>query len=115
MDNAVRLNDMTTGHGCYPPQPIITASPNVFVNGRGVVRCGKSEVLPSDRVAPHKCAPPSASHAGQIEPKPPTKVYVNERKPARIMDKIVPLPDGKGCPKGSNFVMTASENVFFGQ
>ena len=114
---------MTTGHGCYPPQPIATSSPNVFVNGRGVVRCGRNEALPSDRVDIDLCAPPEKGHAGQIEPKPPTKVYVNERKPARIMDEIVPLssgkgtilPDDKGCPKGSNFVMTASENVFFGQ
>lgn len=34
-----RLNDFSAGH-CFEPRPIITASQNVFVNGRGATRIG---------------------------------------------------------------------------
>lgn len=38
-----RLGDRSTGHPhCYPPSPIISASSNVIVNGRGAARVGDS-------------------------------------------------------------------------
>jgi len=40
MPAVVRLGDICTGHGCWPPRQNIEASPNVFVNGRGVHRLG---------------------------------------------------------------------------
>lgn len=107
MKNAVRLKDMTTGHDCHPPQEISTASTNVFVNSRGVARVG-------DEVEIHKCSPEAEGHAGWIKIKPGTKVFINGMKPAKIMDVI----DGQGdkrCPEDSNFIMTGSSNVFFGE
>ena len=40
MPAVVRLGDICTGHGCWPPRQNIEASQNVFVNGRGVHRLG---------------------------------------------------------------------------
>jgi uncharacterized Zn-binding protein involved in type VI secretion len=40
MPAVVRLGDMSTGHSCFPPRPNTEASPNVFVNGKGVHRVG---------------------------------------------------------------------------
>lgn len=37
MPGIVRLGDLSTGHGCYPPQAAIEASPDVFVDGIAVV------------------------------------------------------------------------------
>ncbi len=30
MTNAIRIGDMTAGHGCFPPRPTITGSTNVY-------------------------------------------------------------------------------------
>ena len=38
MPGVARLNDLCTGHLCYPPRPNCQASPNVFCNDRGVHR-----------------------------------------------------------------------------
>ena len=38
MPGVARLNDICTGHGCYPPRENVQASPDVFCNGRGVHR-----------------------------------------------------------------------------
>lgn len=38
MPGVVRRGDKCSGHGCFPPRPAITWSPNVFVNGRNVER-----------------------------------------------------------------------------
>lgn len=37
MPGIVRLGDMSTGHGCFPPQASVEASPDVFVDGLPVV------------------------------------------------------------------------------
>ena len=37
-----RQTDLTCGHGCYPPEVPTSWSPNVRVNGLGVVRYGDS-------------------------------------------------------------------------
>ena len=38
MPGIVRLGDVCTGHGCWPPRPNVEASPNVFVNSIAVHR-----------------------------------------------------------------------------
>lgn len=43
-----RLGDLSAGHGCFPPTPIIAASPNVFANGIAIARVG-------DFHATHSC------------------------------------------------------------
>ena len=85
--NAVRLNDMTTGHGCFPPQKIIKASTNVNVNGRGVARDG-------DAVEEHICK--ANSHGGTV--------FINGKPAAKILSSV-------SC---GGKVMTGSGNVFFG-
>lgn len=53
-----RLGDMTAGHGCWPPTQATSASTDVFVNGRGVVRQG-------DPILPHTCpSTPPQTHGG---------------------------------------------------
>ncbi len=38
MPGVARLNDLCTGHGCFPPRPNSQASPDTFCNNRGVHR-----------------------------------------------------------------------------
>ncbi len=59
MPNPVRVMDLMTGHGCYPPNPIITGSPSVNVNGRALVRVG-------DMTEPHLCLPLEKPHHAYI-------------------------------------------------
>ena len=56
MPSAVRLGDKTTGHSCWPPTTLATASSNVIINGIGSVRI-------SDNIVPHCC--PAGCHGGQ--------------------------------------------------
>lgn len=51
MPGAVRINDVCSGHGCFPPRRVLTGSSDVLVNGRGAVvlgseweehRCGRN-------------------------------------------------------------------------
>ena len=42
MPGIVRLGDICTGHGCWPPRANSSASTDVFVNSRGVHRLGDS-------------------------------------------------------------------------
>ena len=42
MPGVVRLGDRCSGHDCFPPRPCISASPNVFTNGKGTHRVGDS-------------------------------------------------------------------------
>lgn len=51
-----RLTDMTTGHGCWPPVPVVTASNSVFVNGLPAARL-------ADAHATH-CCPDKGCHDG---------------------------------------------------
>lgn len=44
----VRLKDLCSGHGCFPPRPTIEASTDVFVNNRGHHRM-------DDALAVHCC------------------------------------------------------------
>lgn len=55
MSGAARLGDTASGHGCFPPTPIISASDNVIINGLPAVRMG-------DKAAPHGCPCPKTPH-----------------------------------------------------
>ncbi len=95
MPAVTRLGDLCTGHGCFPPRPSVSASPNVFVNGIPVCRV-------SDRYAAHGCSkcPP---HPGNLVQGSAT-VFVNGMPVSRVGDAL-------NC--GSS-VMTGSPNVFIG-
>ena len=78
MPASVRLGDICTGHGCYPPRPNAQASPNVFINSLGSHRVG-------DRWEIHCCGP--SCHASTQVTGSPT-VFVNNIPMARIGDQI---------------------------
>lgn len=100
-NNAVRKNDMTSGHSCFPPQQIIGGSPNVFVNNRAAIRQG-------DKVEEHTCG--LEAHAAITEIKDGHRtVFINGIPPTRLGDKM-----DKSLPCES-IVITASSNVFFGE
>lgn len=91
---AARLNDMCTGHGCFPPRKNISASNNVFINGRGAVRVG-------DQWEVHCCD--DSCHSSQ-QAVGSRSVFVNAQPLARVGDMIM-------C--GSR-VATGSGDVFAG-
>ena len=79
MPQASRLGDIGSGHGCFPPTPAISASPDVYHDGIPSLRKG-------DAVAPHGCGncPP---HGRSVSAGSPT-VYINGRPAARVGDAI---------------------------
>lgn len=72
----VRTNDMTVGHGCYPPQKVLQGSISVFVEGMPVHRTG-------DKVQPHGCHGTHPTSGGSGSP----TVFVNGRGVQRVTDK----------------------------
>ena len=90
----VRRFDLSTGHGCFPPQIALTGSGNVNVNGRPVVKFGSSW-------SPHTCV--DATHSG-TQVLGSLTVRVNGLPMARIGDFI-------SC---GSFCATGSTNVFAG-
>ena len=99
MPSAARLNDICTGHECWPPRPSIEGSPNVFVNGRPLHRQG-------DGWDVHCCTHPDCPHGchKSILASGSSTVFVNGKQAGRIGDPVA-------C--GGN-VATGSENVFVG-
>ena len=93
--NATRLNDLCTGHDACAPMPLITASGNVCVNGRGAGRVG-------DQYSSHSCLEHDP-HNDYIAAGSAT-VFINGIAAGRIGDAV--------AIGGS--VMTGSENVFIG-
>lgn len=89
-----RLGDACSGHGCWPPRPSISASDNVFVNGRGALRQGDAY---SVHCCKTNCHPGSLSSGSR-------SVFVNGRPLGRIGDPV-------NC--GSVSAM-GSDNVFAG-
>ncbi len=75
-----RLGDYGSAHGSFPPTVVITCSPNVIVNNRGVARKG-------DHLQPHGSPSPSPPHARPICGCSST-VIVNSRGVVRIGDAI---------------------------
>lgn len=94
MPAVIRLNDMSTGHGCFPPTPLVqTPVTKTFFNGilAGVIdeQC---------QHAPHTCIP--VTHAG-VERSPSmgsTKSFIEGKAAARIGDDIT---CGDTCAEGS--------------
>ena len=74
-----RKGDTGSGHGCFPPSSITSASPDVEFDGIPVARVG-------DALAPHSCAkcPP---HGRAIAAGSPT-VFVNGKPVARVGDAV---------------------------
>lgn len=91
MPGVVRQGDLTSGHGCWPPQVPQTYSPNVFVNNLPVVRNGDIRVV-------HCCPPPchSGTYIGS------NTVYANGQA---IQKQGDPLDCGDSC-------QMCSPNVF---
>ena len=78
---AVRLNDVCSGHSCWPSRPNVSASPNVFTNGRASHRVG-------DAWATHCCVdPPHPCHASVAASGSPN-VFVNGIPKCRIGDAV---------------------------
>lgn len=82
-----------SGHSCFAPTRNITQSPNVYVNGKKVVRVG-------DRYVDHRCS--DNTHT-PIQGKGSPTVYVNGMPLARI-------GDGVAC--GGRIMKGSSSNVF---
>ncbi|MCM8809898.1 MAG: PAAR domain-containing protein [Candidatus Omnitrophica bacterium] len=89
-----RLNDICTGHGCFPPRKNVSGSNTVFVNGLGVHRKTDSWQI-------HRCR--RSSHSGRLSQGSST-VYVEGLSIGRKNDQI-------DC--GSR-VMTCSSDCFSG-
>lgn len=79
MPGAARKNDTGSGHGCFPPSNVISASPDVEFDGIPAARAG-------DSLAAHGCStcPP---HGRSIASGSPT-VFINGQPAARIGDPV---------------------------
>lgn len=71
-----RKDDMTMGHGCYPPQKLIGASEDVFIEGKPAHRVG-------DEIQKHCCDGCHPSKAGTGS----GTVFVNGKALMRVADK----------------------------
>ncbi len=95
MSNATRLGDLDTGHDACPPTALVSASSNVFINGRGAGRVG-------DSYAAHGCIN-HPSHSGVIA-SGSSSVFINGKAAGRIGDAV-------SC---GGSVAEGSSNVFIG-
>lgn len=89
MPEVYRDDDLTTGHGCWPPTVPASCSDNVFFNGRGAVRNG-------DSIVPHTCPTIPETHGGTYIGT--STVYVNGRA---LQVQGSPVSCGDGCGPGS--------------
>lgn len=92
MSNATRLGDMDTGHDACSPTALVSASPNVFINGKAAGRVG-------DSYAAHGCII-HASHSGTIA-SGSSSVFINGKPAGRIGD---PVSCGGSVAEGSGDV-----------
>ena len=98
MPKAHRRTDIGSGHGChFPPTPAIGGSPDVYVNGRKLMRVG-------DKYVPHPCVVGHSGPHDRALADGSKSVYVNGKKAGRKGDPI-------DC--GGN-AQTASDNVYIG-
>lgn len=74
------LGNICTGHDCYPPRRSIEASPNVFINGKAMIRVG-------DAWEVHDCIDGEGSHGGHLATGSST-VFVNGKPVGRIGDMV---------------------------
>ena len=93
MPAVTRINDICTGHGCFPSRSNVQGSGNVFVNKLAVHRTG-------DKWDAHCC---STCH-DSVTASGSGTVYVNGKQIARIGD---PVACGSTIAQGSG-------NVFAG-
>lgn len=95
MARATRLGDNCTGHDACEPRRLITASENVYINGRGAGRVG-------DMYASHSCLehPPHQDYISQGS----QTVFINGKNAGRIGDAVAI----------GGAVMEGSEDVFVG-
>lgn len=96
MPAVVRVGDMCTGHGCWPPRASVSGSANVFINGVGAVCVG-------DAWAAHTCKEIPETHAS-VQSSGSGTVRVNGKALARTGDAI-------GC---GSLCAGGSANVFAG-
>jgi uncharacterized Zn-binding protein involved in type VI secretion len=80
MPGQTRLDDYCTGHDACVPTPLVTCSPNVFIEGKGAGRVG-------DQYAPHGCIV-HATHQDSISAGSST-VFINGRQAGRIGDPVI--------------------------
>lgn len=78
MTGAVRIGDMDSGHGCFPPRPVITGYSKVLIEG--IPASGIGDVLP-----PHCCGP--VCHPGNLA-SGSTKVKIGGRALSKIGDVV---------------------------
>ena len=95
MSNATRLGDLDTGQDACPHTALVSASTNVFINGKGAGRVG-------DSYAAHGCVN-HPSHSGVIA-SGSSSVFINGRAAGRIGDAV-------SC---GGSVAEGSSNVFIG-
>jgi hypothetical protein len=94
MPGVHRKTDNCSGHGCWPPRPSATWSPNVFVNNLNVERF-------TDQMMIHCCPPPchGGTHVGRHN------VYANNLDIQVCGD---PIDCGSTCAECSSDVFVNS-------
>lgn len=95
MSKATRVGDDCTGHDACPAVPLVSGSPNVFINGKAAGRVG-------DPYSPHGCEDHS-THTPHIA-SGSSSVFINGIPAGRIGDSV----DCGGS------VAQGSPNVFIG-
>ena len=96
MPAVARIQDVCTGHGCWPSRPNDQGSPNVFVNGRALHRV-------SDHWQAHTCPAIPETHDSTLGSGSST-VYANGLSVGRIGDQVL-------C---GSLIQSGSSNVFCG-
>lgn len=83
MPGAARLNDIGSGHDCFPETPITEDSPDVIINGQPAARRGDTVLL-------HGCPCPNAPHGVHSRKiaEGSSTVIINGKNAARIGDGI---------------------------
>lgn len=79
MPSVHRLGDICTGHDACPPVPLVSASSNVLVNGKGAARV-------SDPYATHGC--PIHSPHTPVCASGSSTVFVNGKALVRVGDSV---------------------------
>jgi len=79
MPQASRLNDIDTGHACFPPSNVIAGSGNVIINGLPAARL-------TDPLAAHGCGR-CTPHARNIAAGS-SSVFINGLPSTRVGDAI---------------------------
>ncbi|MEQ6967143.1 type VI secretion system PAAR protein [Pectobacterium polaris] len=99
MPGAARLNDIGSGHDCFPETPITEGSPDVIINGQPAARKGDTVLL-------HDCPCPNTPHGPHSRKiaEGSSSVIINGKPAARIGDSI-------NC---GGVIISGSSNVIIG-